>query len=317
MYAKYTFLKYDSKKKAFKKFHKLKISLTFFFLNFFFIIKILIKFPFELKILLCTIGKEENKYIKEFVEHYKKLKIKKIIIYDNNNIKGEIFDDILKYEIENNFVKIINYRGFKNPQIQALNNCYKRFNKNYNWIAFYDIDEFLQIKNFTDLNKFLALPRFKNCQSILINWKYYGDNNKLYYESKPLSERFNKPFYFNKIDNSNIYLVSAAKTIVRGGLNIKWGHFPHYLKNTLNCRPDGTILKNYFSPPQYLIAYLDHYTTKSTEEFADRLNRGDVNLKVTENYIKSRIFDYYFIINKKTKQKLNLFKEKLKYKIQF
>ena len=24
------------------------------------------------------------------------------------------------------------------------------------------------------------------------------------------------------------YIYSAAKTIVRGGLNIIWGHFPHY-----------------------------------------------------------------------------------------
>jgi len=317
IYNNYTYIKYDLKKKKIKRFNELKTSLKLFFINFLFIIKILIKFPFGLRILLCTIAKEENKYIKEFVEHYKKLKIKKIIIYDNNDIKGEVFDDILKYEIKNNFVRIINYRGFKQPQIQALNNCYKRFNKNYDWIAFYDIDELLQIKNFTDINEFLTLPRFKNCQSILINWKYYGDNNKIYYESKPLSERFNKSFYFNKINNYNIYLVSAAKTIVRGGLNIKWELFPHYLNNTINCRPDGTILKNYFSPPHYLIAYLAHYTTKSTEEFAERLNRGDVYLETTENYIKSRIFDYYFFFNIKTKQKLNLFKEKIKYKIQF
>jgi hypothetical protein len=299
------------------KFIEQKIKLKILFINLFYMISILIKMPFGLKILLCTIAKEENKYIKEFIEHYKKLKIKKIVIYDNNDINGEDFKDILKSEIDKNFVKIINYRGVKRPQIKALNNCYKRFNSEYDWIAFYDVDEFLKITNFSDINEFMSLPRFKNCQSILINWKYYGDNNKLYYENKPLYERFTAPFFFNKSKNYNIYYVSAAKTIVRGGLKIIWAHLPHYLNNTINCRPDGSIIKNYFSFPQYSIAYLNHYITKSTEEFVDRLNRGDVFEKINERYIKNRIFKYYFLFNKKTKKKLDLFRKKLKYKIIF
>ena len=245
------------------------------------------------------------------------MKIKKIVIYDNNDITGEDFKDILKSEIDKNFVKIINYRGVKRPQIKALNDCYKRFNSKYDWIAFYDVDEFLKITNFSDINEFISLPRFKNCQSILINWKYYGDNNKVYYENKPLYERFTAPFFFNKSKKNNIYYVSAAKTIVRGGLKITWAHLPHYLNNTINCRPDGSITKNYFSLPQYSIAYLNHYITKSTEEFVERLNRGDVIEKINKRYIKNRIFKYYFLFNKKTKKKLDLFRKKLKYKINF
>ena len=138
----------------------LKIQLIIFFL-------LIVILPLRYNILLCTVAKEENKYIKEFVNHYKKLKIKKIIIYDNNDIEGENFNDILKDELKNNFVKIINYRGVERPQIKAFNDCYKRYNQKYDWIAFYDIDEFLHIINFTNINEFLSLPRFKKCQSIL------------------------------------------------------------------------------------------------------------------------------------------------------
>lgn len=109
-----------------------------------------------------------------------------------------------------------------------------------------------------------------------------------------MSQRFTKPFYFNESRNNNKYLYSASKTIVRGGLNIIWKHFPHYLKNTINCRPNGKIIINYFSPPQYSIAYISHYTTKSTEEFAERLIKGDVNVNLTCNFIKYRIYRYYF-----------------------
>jgi hypothetical protein len=294
------------------------IMAKFLIINLLFISIIIKKLLFGLKVLLCTIGKEENKYIKEFINHYRKLKIKKIILYDNNDIDGEKFQDILENEIANNFVEIINYRGFQLPQEKAIINCYKNYSKNYDWIAFYDIDEFLQIINFTNINKFLSLPKFKKCQSILINWKNYGDNNQLYYEPKPVIKRFTKPFYFtNKNMNFNKYLTSAAKTIVRGGLNIIWQHLPHYLNNTIKCRPDGKILNNYFTFPQYSIAYINHYTTKSTEEFAERLNKGDVIVKIDDNFIRRRINNYYFFFNIKTQKKINLLKEKLKYKINF
>ena len=143
------------------------IMAKFLIINLLFISIIIKKLLFGLKVLLCTIGKEENKYIKEFINHYRKLKIKKIILYDNNDIDGEMFQDILENEIANNFVEIINYRGFQLPQEKAIINCYKNYSKNYDWIAFYDIDEFLQIINFTNINKFLSLPKFKKCQSII------------------------------------------------------------------------------------------------------------------------------------------------------
>ena len=76
--------------------------------------------PINLKILLCTIAKQENKYIKEFIEHYRNLNIKKIIIYDNNDINGENIEDFLKHYIKTDFIKVINYRGIQQPQTIAL-----------------------------------------------------------------------------------------------------------------------------------------------------------------------------------------------------
>ena len=174
------------------------------------------------------------------------------------------------------------------------------------------IDEFLYIKHFHNLNTFLSLSKFKKCQSILINWRYYGDNDKLYYEPKPLKQRFIKSVPLEKLKSSK-FLNSAAKSIVRDGLIIKWGLFPHYIKNVINCRPDGNITNNYFSNPQHSIAYIKHYLTKSTEEFIERINRGDVFSIINNNYINDRINKYYFLFNKKTKEKLNLFQQKFKY----
>ena len=46
------------------------------------------KSAFKSKVGLCVIGKQENKYAKEFVEYYKSIGFDHIFIYDNNDMKN-------------------------------------------------------------------------------------------------------------------------------------------------------------------------------------------------------------------------------------
>ena len=269
----------------------------------------------KFKILLCTIARNENKYILEFINHYRNINVSKIIIYDNNQIDGENFLDILKDFIKINFIKIIDIRGFQRPQKKAYDHCYNYNKYKYEWIAFLDIDEYLFLLNYTYINDFLSSNVFKSCQSIIINWKYYGDNDKIFYEPKPLRERFINPINITEEIMNNTYIYCAAKTIVKGGLHLNWGHFPHYLKNTINCRPNGSILKDYFTPPDYSNAFIKHYTTKSTEEYIEKLNKGDVYENSDIYYVTYKLKYYYFLFNKINKKKIELIKNKLKYKI--
>ena len=54
----------------------------------------------SIKIGLCMICKLENLYIQEFMDYYKKLGYNHIFIYDNNDINGERFEDVIQKEIE-------------------------------------------------------------------------------------------------------------------------------------------------------------------------------------------------------------------------
>ena len=103
----------------------------------------------SLKVCLCTIGKKENVYASEFVDHYKKIGYDKIFIYDNNDIEDEKFEDVLYQQISGNFVKIIDYRGYRgkrqSPQSDAYIDCYEK-NKN-NLINYLN-----QRKKFLNLN---------------------------------------------------------------------------------------------------------------------------------------------------------------------
>ena len=166
----------------------------------------------KIKVCLCAIGKQENRYINEFVNHYQKLGYDHIYIYDNNNKNDERMDQIY---FNSNFVTIIDYRGYNNKdsQYKAYYNCYKNYNKKYHWLSFFDFDEFLEIrpKNQT-IQTFLDNARYKKCQNIKINWLLYSSNKEIFlFKNESLQKRFKKQM-FN--EGANIHI----KSMVRGNL---------------------------------------------------------------------------------------------------
>ena len=80
----------------------------------------------KINVCLCSPAKKENLYLKEFVEHYKTYKVDKIFLYDNNDLDGEYFEDVINNYILSGFVEIINFRGKKRALIEMMNDCYKK-----------------------------------------------------------------------------------------------------------------------------------------------------------------------------------------------
>ena len=118
----------------------------------------------KLKVCLCTVGKEENLYVREYIFHYKKYNLDKIFIYDNNEINGENFNKVINDYILNGFVEIINIRGKIAEQINAFQNCYEKNKNKYDWILFYDMDEYIYLKN-QKLNIIWERKNLKNVKS--------------------------------------------------------------------------------------------------------------------------------------------------------
>ena len=105
----------------------------------------------NLKVCLCLVCKQENLYIKYFVDIYKKLGFNHIFLYDNNDNNGEYIEDVIPKEIRKNFISIIR------PQMAAYYDCYEKNNLFYDWIAFFDVDEYLILNpsNLKLIGKFL------------------------------------------------------------------------------------------------------------------------------------------------------------------
>lgn len=62
----------------------------------------------SMKVLLCCCVKCENRYIREWVLHYRQLGFDNIVIYDNNDIGGERLEDVIGDQISDGFVILKN-----------------------------------------------------------------------------------------------------------------------------------------------------------------------------------------------------------------
>ncbi len=54
--------------------------------------------------LICCIEKQENLYLRDFVEYYKKVGVDNIVMYDNNDVNGEYPQQVIGDYIANGFV---------------------------------------------------------------------------------------------------------------------------------------------------------------------------------------------------------------------
>ena len=262
----------------------------------------------KMKVCLCSIGKEENLYIKEFVSHYKKIGYTNIFIYDNNDINGEKFEDILQNEINEGFVSIINFRGYHYPQLKSYYDCYENNNHKCNWLSFFDMDEFLEINppNLT-VQEFLSNDRFNKCLNVKINWVfYYNDSDILYYEDKPVQERFK-----NFTENKHI------KSTVRGNLTYNYwfnSSNPHTSNcNITACSSSGLLIgpnSPFNEPPDITYARIKHYHKKSFEEYCIKIKRTKPLLYNQYFRMKYRqLARNFYMENKDNKEKLEIMKK--------
>ena len=269
----------------------------------------------NLKVAVCCIACQENAYIREWVEHYKKLGVDKIFLYDNNKSweANEHFEDVINDYIESGFVEKIDKRDVVFPDFQAsnYNACYNEHKDDYDWICFFDCDEFLELKKFDNIKDFLSQDKFKDFQIIKVNWLSYNDNGNIYKTEGGVQERFPVPSDITK--EKIIWENRLLKSIVRCGLsldkmrigihtpipvingqplmvNISYPNFREMKQDIESktkweyrvCFADGEesfdiCFPNCYTPgePKYDDAVLKHYRTKSCQEYVEtKVNRG-------------------------------------------
>lgn len=260
-----------------------------------------------MKIALIVIGRLENQYAREWVFHHLALGFDRIIICDNNHDGEERFEDVLKDCIETRRVTVLNYRNIEKAQRRAYNDCYEYYNRQYDWLAFFDFDEFLCINKNLPQNIHTLMELYdKKWQAVMVPWLTMTDSGLVYNDHRPCMERFIEV---------NLQESIAAKGIVRGGIDgirfTKSVHIP--MRPTLRiCDTLGNAREqNRFGTPNTDVCYLKHFTTKTVEEFVNnKWRKGAAG--VTYEKFRRQYADYFFRINERTPEKEDYIKQHMK-----
>ena len=266
----------------------------------------LILFSFsKAKVALITTVKMENIYLREFIEHYKKLEVDKIILIDNNNEDGERFEEVIYDYIISNFVIVENYRNCKICQYKSYQECYYKYKKKYDWFMFFDVDEYLILPNYKNIHEFLEDEIYKDYNIIHVHWIFYDDNNLIFYDNRPLQKRFVRPRHLIAKNFTNNHI----KSIIRNKFHkllFTNSHTPITRNKRYKvCDVTGKNITNtYFSdenPAELLnltVPYLKHFGCRTVEEyFKIKMNRGSATPYGNENFERVLSKDFFFNLN--------------------
>lgn len=268
----------------------------------------------ELKTVIVCIVKKENQYLREFVEYYKNLGFTNIILYDNNDIDGELLYPVISDYINSGFVKIYNVRGVQqyHLQLSVYNEAYKNYYNKYDWFAFIDCDEYIILNKHKTISEYLSQEKFNKCNKIVLFWKVYGDNNMIYNDGRRLIDRFINE---SKTSDVKTFHNKFNKNLIKGGLkeytynNLFNNDSAHdiYIDNACDCNGNTYFtLSCPTNDPIYGDAHINHYMTKTISEFINQKYLG-INARTG----KSRCnFGYYFSINEITQEKIDYIKSK-------
>lgn len=234
-----------------------------------------------MNVCIGAIAKNENLYIREWVEHHKKLGFDKIFLYDNNDPDGERFEDVIGDYIENGFIELVDFRGerttfaengnlIRNVQSDMCQDCYIKSSDKFDWIAIIDIDEFIIVDGFDDIKTYLEQPKFDKFNSIRLNWKMYSDGNLTGVENNNYNclSRF-----FEWKPSTRGKSINRTKVLNSNNIQSLNGHGSNCL---LPCDALGKELSytetvSFVSdPPCYKDAWVNHYKSKTIEEFIYR-----------------------------------------------
>ena len=256
-----------------------------------------------MRIAICCIVKLENHYIREWVEHYKNINVDNVIIYDNNDTNGECLTEVIDDYIKDGFVIIENCRGKEQYQCKAYKHCFQQYKDLYDYIGFFDADEFLDVKN---VKVFLENKKdvFSNFCCIRIPWRIYDDNNIVETNNNYSIKRFTK-FHNHR----------GCKSIINTKFNIGNNMTPHGPLNINACDPNGKkcdskdlFICNSIKEQNYDV-WLNHYMLKTIDEY---IHHKQVRLypdQTKKSAISKLTLERFFAYNELTDEKINYLKK--------
>lgn len=135
---------------------------------------------------ICAIVKDAEPYLDEWVDYHFGLGFHTIYLIDNSE-KHELLQWQNKRRAKGYSVRVLPKPG-THRQMYGYHMCASEFKQEHTYMAFFDVDEFLVLKNHSTIDDFLVQHLPKGALSI--SWYIFGSGNTTMYSPLPVTKRF-------------------------------------------------------------------------------------------------------------------------------
>ena len=207
-----------------------------------------------MRVALVCIAKNEENYIKEWIDYNKKLWFDDIFIYQNDWVYNVEYDNV-HYDTWNGLLK----------QTACYNKFVQLYHDKYDWAAFFDVDEFLVLKKHNNIKEFIE--DYKEYNAIGINWRLFGNNG----HDKVIDDNYNVLERFTKRENNRNPNIKSIIKLKKDITMLVHHPFDIPMVDT-NYNVFRSGIWNFKGTTD--VAQLNHYFCKTREEFEKKCERG-------------------------------------------
>jgi hypothetical protein len=214
---------------------------------------------------LCLIAKDENTYLKEWLDFHILLGVEHFWIYDNDSV-NPLAESISSY-IQNGWVTVNTIHG-KGMQLYAYDHCVQTYGRFSRWIGFIDTDEFIVPKDVHNLPRLLA--DFEDYGGLALSSLFFGSGGNL---KRPQCGQVPGYLYRTPEELSKNRMV---KSIIQPE-RVLFPISPHsfmFREGYFCVNEQKNRVDTQFFPCSVKKVQLNHYYTRSAEEWKEKINRG-------------------------------------------
>ena len=213
-----------------------------------------------IKVAICVVAKFEDYYLEEWLDYNHKLGFDHIFLFQND----------WRTDVERPFLTKGICDG-KSVQVPLFNQ-FLMDNTEYDWIAFIDCDEFIVLNKHNNIKDFINDYKDKT-DVIGLNWFIFGSLGLKTRKGNSLIKMFTNR---NKEVNQHIKVI-VNKNI--GPIMV----MPHNTNNP-SMDTNGNRFTGPFNPNGPTdVAYINHYHSKTKEDWMLRCKRGRVDCNIQHN----------------------------------
>lgn len=224
-----------------------------------------------LTLAICAIVRDEGPYLLEWIAHHRLLGVEHFVLFNNSSTDGttQLLSALAR-------VGVVDHVPWPDiPHVAAQRPAYiaglARLSGRCRWVAFIDADEFLNPVDGGDVPSILA--DYDEAAGLVVPWRIFGSNGHQRHDDDLVMCRFTRRAAADHPLNRSVKTIVQARLVAEPDI-----HAPSITNGSL-IDEHGRVAGSQGHPSHHAVPdahrlVLNHYFTKSREEWRRKRNRG-------------------------------------------